>query len=111
MTDTFTWRVHDTASGGSEFITARTDFGDGYEQEVPLGLMPEKQKWNVTTEAYAAEMRNSILAFLRAHIGTAFFWTPPMGVQGYYKCRRFNPTPQGAGLWTVAMEFEQVGSL
>jgi phage-related protein len=109
MTELFDWRVHATASGGGDFTTNDCKFGDGYMQSTVAGLNNEVQKWNVTVEAYRAEMLAGPLAFIRARQGMSFFWTPPLGDQGYYRCKRYSgPTDQGGGLWTLNMEFEQV---
>lgn len=107
MTDTFTWKVHATASGGGDFMVAEAKLGDGYIQSVPLGLNPDVQKWSVTVSDYRAALLAGPLAFLRAHPGVAFYWTPPLGVQGKYRCKSYKPTNQGGGYWTLAMEFEQ----
>jgi phage-related protein len=107
MTDTFNWRVHSTASGSGEFTTAKAQFGDGYAQEVPLGLNNEVQKWTITVSDWSAELEAGPLAFLRAHAGMSFFWTPPAGVPGYYKCKRYQLADQGRGYLTLNAEFEQ----
>jgi phage-related protein len=106
MTDTFTWRVQSDANGGGEFRTAKAQFGNGYAQEATLGLNPDVQSWNVTVNAYHAEMQ-TIIDFIRDNAGVSFYWTPPFGVQGYYKCKTYKPQDQGGGLWTLALTFEQ----
>lgn len=110
MTDTFTYRVHATASGGGEFKVAAAQFGDGYSQRAADGMNNESQKWNVTVEGYRATI-DEILAFIRDKQGAeSFYWTPPLGVEGFYVCKRYNPQDQGGGLFTLALEFEQVFS-
>lgn len=108
MTELFTWKAHATASGGGEFKVNQAQFGDGYAQRSIPGLNNETQKWSVTVEAYRAEMVAGPLAFVKARAGLSFFWTPPLGVKGYYTCTRYNPKDEGGGLWTLSMEFEQV---
>lgn len=108
MTDKFTWRVHATASGAGDFSTAKAQFGDGYAQESAVGLNPEVQKWNVTVSGFKADL-TPVMTFIRSHVGIAFFWTPPMGVQGKYKCKRYSgPSDQGSGYFTISFDFEQV---
>lgn len=107
MTDTFTWRVHADASGGGEFRTLKAQFGEGYAQESPDGMHNDVQKWNVTVAARAPQMRDEILAFIRAQQGMSFYWTPPLGVQGLYKCKRYQPSDKGGAFFTLSMEFEQ----
>lgn len=110
MTETFNWRVHATASGEGEFITAKAQFGDGYAQEVPLGLNNEVQKWSVTVSGFREVLDVGALAFIRARQGMSFFWTPPAGVQGYYKCKTYRLLDMGRGYFTLAMEFVQAFS-
>jgi phage-related protein len=108
MTDTFNWRVHSTASGGGEIATSKSQFGDGYSQELPLGLNSETQRWTVTVSGYAA-LIDEVLAFIRAKQGAeSFYWTPPRGAQGYYRCKRYNTSDVGGAYFTLQMEFEQV---
>lgn len=106
MTDTFTWRVNMDSSGGGEFAMSTAKFGDGYVQEVPNGINNETQKWSVTVSGKKTLMQ-TVLAFIRTHKGQSFFWTPPLGVEGYYKCKRYNPVDRGGGWWELNMEFEQ----
>ena len=105
MTDTFNWRVHATASGGGDFMLTESRFGDGYRQSAPFGLNNEEQKWSVTV---SGSIVDEVLAFIRAHKGASFFWTPPKGDQGYYICKRYSPSDQGSGYFTLSLEFEQV---
>lgn len=106
MTDTFTWQVHADAGGNGEFATAKAQFGDGYAQEVPLGLNSESQKWTVNFSGYAHQVA-PVLAFIRAHKGMSFLWKPPLGTQGLYKCKKYNINPQSSTYYVLSMEFEQ----
>lgn len=106
MTDTFTWPVHNTASGKVRHRIARAQFGDGYKQEAPIGINTKLQDWNVTVEGYRTEIE-AVRDFLDDHVGVAFFWTPPLGVEGYYTCNEYEPRMLGGGLWTISMTFEQ----
>lgn len=111
MTDTFTWQVTGESSGGSEFKTNRTTFGDGYSQEIADGINNEYQKWNVTYVGDYDEI-DDVIAFLRAHYGArSFYWKPPFSPIGFYRCKKFNPIKQGGKVWTMTMEFEQVRGL
>lgn len=106
MTETFSWKVISDSSGGGEFVTSAASFGDGYVQEVPLGINNEIQKWSVIF-AGSYEEALEVVTFIRDHMGaTPFYWTPPLGVQGYYKCKSYKPTQNGIR-WRVTMQFEQ----
>ena len=106
MTDTFTWKTHDT-SGGGNFTLNEAKFGDGYTQSVAIGINAEVQQWSASTNAYSVEMRDDIIAFLRAHKGVVFYWTPPLGEQGYYVCNNWKANYQGGELWVVSITFDQ----
>lgn len=105
MTDTFIWRVHSTASGGGRFAVNKTQFGDGFSQVVPQGLNPHTQQWSITVSAYTADIK-TIRDFLVDHIGESFFWKPPLGVTGYYRCDEgYDPVDQGGGYFTLNAKF------
>lgn len=107
MTDTFNFRVNTDSSGDVAPVTDASKFGDGYEQEIPRGINPEVQTWVNTFSGYAAQCA-PVIDFIRSHIGVAFFWKPPLGVTGYYKCRSHRISPQGGGYYVISMDFEQV---
>lgn len=106
MTDTFTWGVTSDASGDGQLSTSEAKFGDGYSQDVALGLNGDMQKWSVTYAGYRTDAQ-AVLDFIRAHRGVSFFWTPPLGVEGYYKCKTYKPRHEGGGFYTIALEFMQ----
>lgn len=109
MTDTFTWPVHASAAGGSDFNLAQVDFGDGYSQVAALGLNPEKNKWDVTISGFRDDLIGvgKPLTFIRDHIGQSFYWTPPLGDEGYYICKGVRPKDEGSGYFTLNMTFEE----
>lgn len=107
MTDTFTWRAITETQGGGQFLTARAQFGDGYSQEVALGLNNETQKWTVVVQG---EDVAPSLAFIRAHKGyQSFYWKSKFdATPQLYRCKQWTPTNQGGNVYTMAYEFEQV---
>lgn len=106
MTDTFTWRATIDTSGEGQLTTSRAQFGDGYAQEIPLGLNNDVQKIKVNVEGYESEMQ-PVIDFIRSHVGQSFFWKPPLGVVGYYKCNKYSWKDQGGAYFTLSLEFEQ----
>lgn len=109
MTDTFTWRVHATASGGGDLNVAKAQFGDGYAQIAVIGLNPDRQKWDVTVSGFRDDLVGSgkPLDFIKEHAGQSFFWTPPLGEEGLYVCNAYRPQDQGGGYFTLALTFEE----
>jgi phage-related protein len=52
-----------------------------------------------------------VIAFLDAQAGyIAFYWTPPDGVQGLYRCATYTTTPAVANIRSLSAEFQQVFS-
>lgn len=107
MTDTFTWQVHANASGGGDLSVAEAKFGDGYSQEVAQGLNVDVQKWNITVSGVRADME-PVRDFIVDHAGISFYWTPPLGVQGLYRCRDYKPNNVGGLYYTISCQFYQV---
>ncbi len=107
MTDTFTWRVHASASGGGDFMVAEAALGDGYKQSVGLGLNPDVQKWSVTLSGFKADVE-PVMAFIRTHAGSPFYWKPPLGVVGLFRCKTYRIDPSEGGMYyKINLEFEQ----
>jgi len=60
------------------------------------------------TDVYSDELA-PITAFLDAQQGyKSFYWTPPDGVQGLYRCATYQVTPAQANLRSLSAEFQQV---
>lgn len=108
MTDTFTWRADIELSGTTEFTMSGSTFGDGYKQQLPLGLNNKRKTFTVSVTD-----RKSVIAavktFLNAQNGLPFFWRPPFGVTGEkYTCQRYNePSDLGGGWYRISMDFVQ----
>ena len=107
MTDTFTWRAHSTASGGGKLNVARAKFGDGYEQAAAQGLNVDVQEWQVTVSGEREDME-VVRDFIVDHAGISFYWTPPLGVEGLYRCDEYSPSNVGRTYFTLSMTFRQV---
>ena len=103
--ETFTWRTETGTNGAGEFKTDSAQFGDGYSQDTATGLNPERQTWPVSVSGYQSKLQ-VVVDFIRANFN-GFLWTPPFGVQGQYKCTRWNLSPNGGDHWTLSMQFEQ----
>lgn len=108
MTDTFTWSVDENTEGDVTFRLRTAQFGDGYSQVVADGLNAKIEQWSVViSDLYADEMA-PITAFLDSHVGESFYWTPPDGTQGLYRCTQYKKTPKAANLRTITATFQQV---
>jgi phage-related protein len=107
MTAVFTWGVDGKTNGSSKFSVLATQFGDGYKQTAANGINNKSQSWPVSFTGYPAKI-SAIKTFLDARAGFAsFLWTPPNGVQGYYRCEGYDEQHQGGTLWRLTCTFEQ----
>lgn len=108
MTTTFTWTPRIEPLGTVTLRVLKAQFGDGYQQTAADGINNESQSWPLQFRGKAAKI-TPIRDFLRARQGyQSFFWTPPLGVQGFYKCTSWTLKPMGAGIYELAATFEQV---
>lgn len=105
--ETFTWAPKVEPVGTVEFRLRTAQFGDGYQQQVADGLNNKSQSWPLTFVGDEALVR-AIAGFLDRHGGArSFQWTPPLGEPGLYRCKGYQPTPRGAGLYSLTATFEQ----
>lgn len=101
----FIWHVNTNSGGESEIKERTVPFGDGYVQQSPHGINPERQNWSVVANGYTEEIE-VIIAFLRERQGASFRWKPPLGVEGWYRCSKWKPMLQSANYYELQMEFE-----
>jgi phage-related protein len=110
MTATFTWRPKVDPSGSVTLRVRSIQFGDGYAMSVADGINTKVQSWPVSftgSDTYIS----AIIAFLDAQGGyTSFNWTPPLGVQGLYRCAGYTVMAHGGAVDTLSCTFSQVYS-
>lgn len=107
MTDTFNWPCITEPTGTVTLRARKAQFGDGYAQTVADGINAKVQSWPVSYTGDSSFI-GPIAAFLDAHVGVSFYWTPPNGVQGYYQCATYTIVPHGSDLYTLTPTFQQV---
>ena len=106
MAETFYWRVLTDSDADSQFNVNATRFGDGYVQEVPQGINNEMANYNIVVAGYKNYIA-PILAFIKAHQGAErFLWTPPLGEQSDYTCKRYRVRYSGGDHYVLTAEFE-----
>lgn len=107
MTTTFTWKHNTKPSGDVTFRVLKAQFGDGYKQTVADGINNKSQDWPLTFTGLSTTIA-PILAFLDARMGyQSFYWTPPLGTQGYYKCEKYAMRHLGGDSYEISATFEQ----
>ena len=109
MTTTFPALNPQIDPAGTAHLRVRTaQFGDGYAQSVADGLNNKVQTWPLIFTVTDTDA-TTIMTFLDGLQGyQSFFWTPPLGLQGYYRCTDYVLTPHGAQWNTIAATFTQV---
>ena len=104
--ETFIWQ----SEKGEGEITQRVrtkKFGDGYGQTVSDGINNKSQPWPFMHTGPQEKIK-VFMAFLDRHQGAkAFLWTPPLGVQGYYKCATYAMQQSSGAIWSLTATFEQ----
>ncbi|WP_115560012.1 phage tail protein [Xanthomonas arboricola] len=106
MADVFPWNPTSQSSGTATGVVRRAGFGDGYSQSVAEGINPLSRSYQVTFTGPKSRMEE-IAAFLDAHIGRSFLWTPRIGGQGYYQCDGYSDRGEGAAMLSISATFEQ----
>lgn len=112
MTETFDFKRQAGASGQITYRVRSVQFGDGYRQVAQDGINNKVQKWPLSFEGSLAEMQ-VIMDFFDRHYGAkSFLWTPP----GYatpllFTAKDASLISQGAGVFSISVEFEQVYTL
>lgn len=108
MTTTFTWVPLREPVGTVTLRVLKARFGDGYQQTAADGINNKSQTWPIQFRGKAAKIA-AIRDFLDARGGgQSFYWTPPLGAQGYYECTGYTIKPLGAGNYDLNATFEQV---
>ncbi|WCO82123.1 minor tail protein [Pseudomonas phage vB_PpS_SYP] len=106
--ETFTWPVEREIDPTIEYKTTTVQFGDGYVQEIAEGINNKTEEYSIRVHAYGAEAK-SIKDFFDRHQGyKSFYWTPPLGDLGLYRCKNAVPRPQGGGLYVFSGTFVKV---
>lgn len=82
----FTYRASDVTQKKAP-KTLKAAFGDGYEQAVGDGINTNLKTFDLVFENLPKPEGDLIDTFLNARAAyDAFQWTPPYGVQGWYRC-------------------------
>jgi len=106
MADVFPWKPTSQSGGTATGIVRRAAFGDGYSQSVPDGINPISRSYQLTFTGPEEQMKQ-ITAFIDAHIGRSFIWTPRIGAQGFYQCDGYSDRGEGGSMLSISATFQQ----
>jgi phage-related protein len=106
--ETFIWQPLLNPVGQTTYRVRKAQFGDGYSQTVGDGINNAVSSWPLSFRGRSAQI-TPVKAFLDAHAGfVSFYWTPPLGVQGLYRCESSTLQFMGVDMYTLTATFEQV---
>lgn len=104
--DTFNYKVLIESSAGADFNVKRAKFGDGYSQQVAVGVNPVMKKASIVFLGNGSEAAQ-VMAFLESNAGKIFYWKPPLRPQAGFTCDSYRLDDLGGGQWKVRAEFEE----
>lgn len=104
----FTWcQDLESNSQTSSFNTLSSKFGDGYEQDISVGINNKSSTWQYTRTARKAEILE-IKAFFDAHKGAdSFLWDSPLDGEVRVKTGEYNPVCISSDVWRISTTFTQ----
>lgn len=105
----FAWDANLEANSGSHrFNVLSSSFGDGYEQNISVGINNRKGSWPFTKtaqESVILEIKN----FLDDHkAADSFLWNSPLDGQIRVKSGEYQIEYRGSGLYRISTTFTQV---
>ncbi|MEN9040674.1 phage tail protein [Acinetobacter baumannii] len=98
----------DGNSNTQNFNVLTSKFGDGYEQNVSIGINNRTGTWQYSRTAKKAEIMQ-IKAFFDDHKGAdSFLWDSPLDGEVRVKTGEYNPVCLGGDVWRISTTFTQV---
>ncbi|MEQ1118228.1 phage tail protein [Acinetobacter junii] len=92
----------------SSFNVLTSRFGDGYEQNVSVGINNRSGTWQYTKTGKKALILE-VKAFFDAHKGAdSFLWDSPLDGEVRVKTGEYNPVCLGGDVWRISTTFTQV---
>lgn len=104
----FTWcQDLEGNSQTNKFNVLTTNFGDGYEQSISVGINNRSGEWTYQRTAFKAEILE-IKNFFDQHKGAkSFLWDSPLDGEVQVKAGEYQPVHLGAGIWRISTTFKQ----
>lgn len=104
---TFTWDCVSGPTGTIKYRVLTAQFGDGYSQVAADGINNNIQSWPLTF-AEKLTVVTAIKTFLDNLQGyQVFYWTPPLGVQGLYRCSQIGVMAETGSNYTLTATFTE----
>ena len=104
----FPYPINAGASKTVDINTKTVSFGDGYEQNVSVGINNKSGVWQFSKNGKEALIRE-IKAFFDDHKGAdCFLWNSPLDGEVRVKAGEYQLVSLGAGMWQISTTFTQV---
>ena len=105
----FTWCQDLEVNNQTEsFNVLSYKFGDGYEQNISVGINNRSGTWQYTKTGKKALILE-VKAFFDAHKGAdSFLWDSPLDGEVRVKTGEYNPVCLGGDVWRISTTFTQV---
>ena len=95
-------------SQSSSFNVLSSKFGDGYEQNISVGINNRKGEWAYQRTGYKDEII-AIKAFFDRHKGAeSFLWDSPLDGELRVKAGEYQLSKVGGLIWRISTTFTQV---
>jgi phage-related protein len=105
--DTFSWVPSYTSRMTRKPSVLEAEFGDGYVQDSPEGINSTRMVYTLVFDV-APATADLIDAFLAAHVGLPFIWTPPRKTALRWRCNdEWGVGEESFGLVSVTATFKQ----
>ena len=104
----FTWCQDLEGNNQTEsFNVLSSKFGDGYEQNISVGINNRTGQWSYSRTAKKAEILE-IKAFFDAHKGAdSFLWDSPLDGEVRVVAGDYTTISLGGGIWSISTTFTQ----
>lgn len=90
-----------------EWKVLKAEFGDGYTQMAPDGINPIRRVLSLTWSYLTPSQSNPMVAFLQAHIGQTFLYSPTDEAPEKWTCEDYTDKRENGGLRTLSITFRQ----
>jgi phage-related protein len=90
-----------------KFRMVKTNFGDGYVQNVSDGLNTAAEEWNLSWDMLTADQTKNIQDQLDSFKGQIFTWVTPRGQTKPFTCEEYSVTYDNYESYSVSATFQE----
>ena len=105
--DVFTWIPSYPVADDHEPRLLSSNLGDGYTVDTGDGTNIDLPSWGLQFNFRSQTEADAIVAFIKAHYGIPFLWTPPNRAQVQVKCKQYRNTYNEGNNYTLSATFKE----